>query len=250
MAAQLTLTPQPTTGSIRLTIDPDEGDILSVQRSDANGTYPVRTVAGLLPSDEVTVINDYECALSGLVTYTVILESGTLSASTELSASTPWLNLPRQVNLSEALESVLDYTAGREAATTLHEVIGRPDPLATLGVLRMRQGSFDLYAPTYEAARSIERVYAAQQVALLRLPDHRSADLYHVALSVDTAPLNASRGDTRWVVKVGYIEVARPDGNVIGALGWTYESVATQHADYGALAALYETYADLQVGAE
>jgi hypothetical protein len=47
---------------------------------------------------------------------------------------------------------------------------------------------------------------------------------------------------------VNYQEVTRPPGNLAGALGWTYDALATSYPSYDAMLSDFATYDDLTLG--
>lgn len=121
-----------------------------------------------------------------------------LSAST-LMARTPTAALQVTPRL------VLSYGARREAATVLHEVIGRPDPVPALRPMRTRTGGMDLFFLTYAAAAAAAALYGLGGVVLLRDTDRPGQDMYHVATTAEVVP--ADDEWHRWITRVQYAEV-------------------------------------------
>lgn len=191
----------------------------TILRTDVNGTdVPVRkdragndTVAGAM------TLRDYEAALVGPVWYTVVDGAGTSVAVASLTAPADqgvWLSLPATQSQAfpsppsaQAIAMVTDYDEASTTRGTLHEVIGRADPLGNPGPLSTRAGSFTLWCADYAAADAVRTMLKGGDVALLRQPTHSSLDLYflaqRVALACDT--------DTgRWFATVTYVEVLAP----------------------------------------
>ncbi len=246
---EFTATPLPALGMMRL----EWGGIVVSQlwRTDVNGTRPVRTLAGLLPA-AAAVTDDYECALIGEVTYTAVsaVDGVSLEASATMTGGVSWLSIPVAPAHSIALDPATDLVTGLGSARapmgTVHEVIGREDPLPVMGGLRRRAGALSLHCSTWAHAREVERLHTRRSVLLLRQPDHPGMDLWYVpggdvSTSVDPETLT-------WAVEVSYREVSPQTGPLTGTLGRDYSDVLTEASTYLALRVAYATYADLQTG--
>ena len=248
----VTLVPLPGIGAIRVRVEPGTtGEyVKTVYRTDVNGTAQVRTLAGYLPGAPNQPVNiiDQEAALEGGVSYEVTTSAGVFAASAVMGTSQPWLTVVIDPSQAVTVPMVSNYSAGRAAQTTVHQIIGRSDPLVTLGPLSTREGTLEFWCPDHATARSIERLYARRMVMLLRTSLHDGLDVYHVPRSTDVAPLNIEGGETRWAVRVTYVEVRRPTGNVLGTLGWDYDSVLAASAAYTAVTLAFEDYDALEIG--
>lgn len=246
----MTLTPRPSTRSVILSIDPSS-TVTAVLRSDANGARAVRTQAGRLPASAPFVMEDSEAALTGPISYTVIETTGWGSPASGVTA----LDLPASVfEVTMAMAPVLSatphlvtgYTASRTSHTTLHEVIGRADPVASVGPLGTRTGTLTLFCTGYDAARVVERVYSRSQVVLLRQAAYAGMDMYHVTTQVTMEP--ESIETDRWRVSVDYTEVAYPPGDQIGTLGWSIDDLTATGLRVSGVPLVYPTVADLTLG--
>lgn len=247
----VSLVPRPDIGAmwVRTTTSSTE-HVISVYRTDANGTAQVRTFSGLLPSATGAPVNiiDQEAALVGEVSYEVTTNEATYTASASVGTSQPWLGPVFYQNLATPLRMVYAYDAARDAQTTVHEIIGRPDPLATIGALNTRQGFVEYWCATHAEARALERIYERRMAMLLRQADHEGMDLYHLPTGTRIDPLNTEGAATRWSLRVNYVEVKRPTGDLLGTLGWDYDAVLATYADYTAVMLAFEDYDALEVG--
>lgn len=240
-----TATPLPEFGAIRL----EWAGVVVDQlwRTDANGTRAVRTLEGLLPAASA-VTDDYEAALVGDVTYVAVsvIDGASQEATTSMGGTATWLSVPIAPAHSMTLELVTGLGSGRSPMGTVHQVIGREDPLAVLGGLRKRAGSIDMHCSTYAAAKAVEALYGAGAVMLLRQPDWAGLDLWHVPEGDVTVTPDPGTGT--WDVTVGYREVSPQAGPLTGTLGRDYSDVLAEASSYLALRLEYATYADLQTG--
>lgn len=247
----LAVTPQTGTSSVLLQVFPEAvgGTVTSILRNDANGTAPVRTLDGYLPTDSNVILVDYEPALVGPITYTVTIDGTDYTATTSLAGNTkPWLFVPIYPQLSVQVPLVTGYDATRASQSTIHEIVGRQDPLVTIGRLAKRRGRLSVFCPDHATAMGVVEVYSLGQVVMLRQATHSGMDMYHVATDVAVSPLTVDGGGSRWQVSVSFVEVQRPTGPLLGALGWTFDDVATGYASFNTLVAEFETFDDLTLG--
>lgn len=247
-----TATADSSTGAITLTLA-QTSSVTAITRNNGNGVAPVRAAAGQLPSPTsgTTIITDYEAG-EGMNTYTAYVpdEGGgvtQLAAVATLTLPGPMLLVPIAPNYSEFLETVTDYSAGRDSGSTVHEIIGRPDPIVVLGQLGTRRGNLELWAGSLTDAARLVRVFDRGEVVMLKqtVP---GMDMYFTGLSVDVAPWQAAAAQTRYKVTVTYQEVTRPSGNLAGALGWTFDALAIAYPSFDAVTAAYSTFDDLTLG--
>lgn len=99
------------------------------------------------------------------------------------------------------------YGAARASATVLHDVIGRADPLPSLGTLKARTGTLDLWCATEAGAHDVVALYGLGKVVMLRDAEHPDLEMYHVATDVDIQPESQRTDPWRWVVSVRFAEV-------------------------------------------
>jgi hypothetical protein len=80
---------------------------------------------------------------------------------------------------------------------------------------------------------------------MLRQPEHQGMDMYFTASSYGVPVLDTNGGKSVWGVDLGYVELARPVGDLSGSLGWTFASVATAAPTFAARRKKYATFQDL-----
>lgn len=170
-----------------------------------------------------------------------------VSAAATLNLDKPWLLVPIAPNYSEQVESITDYSAGRETFSTVHRIIGRADPLVVMGKLGTRTGSLELWAANLEDANRLARVFDRGEAVLLK-QTVAGMDMYLTATSLDVSPHQVNGADTRYRFTVAYQEVTRPYGDLAGALGWTFDALAAGYASFDAVTAAFATFDDLTLG--
>ncbi|WP_457950425.1 hypothetical protein ACTAQI_07535 [Pseudarthrobacter sp. alpha12b] len=243
-----TATPDNSTGAVVLEIT-QNASVQSITRSNSNGFSSVRISSGQLPSPSggKTIVTDYEAA-HGLNVYTVTTTAETLSQSATLTIDKPWLLVPIAPNYSEQAESIVNYSAGRETNSTVHNIIGRSDPLVVIGKLGSRTGILEIWTTSLEDASRLVRVFDRGEAVLLKQAVS-GMDMYFAANSLDVDPYAVSGPEnTRYKLTVSYTEVSRPYGNLAGALGWTFDALASQYPSFDAVTAAYATFDDLTIG--
>jgi hypothetical protein len=242
-----TATPDNTTGSVTLSIN-QTASVQSITRSNSNGVASVRISSGQLPSPSAgtTIVTDYEAA-HGLNVYTVSTAAETLSQTATLTIDKPWLLVPIAPDYSEQTERVMNYSAGRETNSTVHTIIGRSDPLVVIGKLGSRTGTLEIWTASLEDASRLVRVFDRGEAVMLKqtVP---GMDMYFAANSLDVEPYSITGPeDTRYKLTVNYTEVSRPYGNLAGALGWTFDALASGYASFDAVTAAFATFDDLTI---
>lgn len=229
---------------------PDNWLALHIVRVDANGVGTVRLRSGQEPIAGVLTVEDFEVALAGPVRYDVIDGTGAItSAATELTAVTgSTLHLPVLPEHRVQLESVLDYNAARGTLTSRHDIVGRPDPVTILGLLRLREGSLRVWCSDYATAMGAVSITNRGEVIMLRQPDYPGMDMYFVTTRTQVAPEASSSTVRRWTVTLEFTEVAAPTGPLLGNAGWSYTNV-TDLGTYAAVRDAFGDYTELVVGA-
>ena len=109
--------------------------------------------------------------------------------------------------VSVTAELVTQWSATRQSATVLHQVLGRPDPAPALGALRTRTGAMEVWCADEATAYDLVALYAPGVVVMLRDPDHPDLEMYHVATRVAAAPAPEPTAIRRWLVGVDFAEV-------------------------------------------
>lgn len=246
----ITATWEPSSGAVLLTIAPTS-TVTAILRTDANGSaVPVRTAEDALPSAGALIVRDFEAA-HGDVTYRVVDAGAGATDAVDVDIVTERLAavvLPQALVVPE--HGVVGYRAGRTPSTTVHEIVGRPDAIPSLGPLRARTGSLEVWCADYQQVAAVLAVYDVAEVVMLRQPTHPGLDMYHVASGEISYSMRIGEGthDCRWVVSVPFTEVRRPLDALRGSVGWTFDDLAASYPTFDSVLAEYETFADLTVG--
>lgn len=244
----LTLDTDTANGYVRLTITPT-ADVTRVRRSDVNGTQDVRTLTGQLPhvGTDVLTLDDYEAA-HGPARYTVTTTAGTVTGSIVFTLASPWLGTPENPQHSTAVHSVLDYGAGGQTLSTVHEPEGPLDPIVIVRGGSTRRGSLRVAAGTYAEALKIYAILRRGQAMLLRTPgDHAGMDMYFIPMTYEIVTALAGGAASVFDVTCSYIEVGRPQGDLSGALGWTYAGLEAAFVSYADVEAAYASFGDVRI---
>lgn len=245
---------------------------LQLQRTDYNGTHPVRLPPN--PEPDTTgalAVIDYEAALVGEITYVVRDGLGVTAAA---SCSDVGAGLEAGGVLGSAglvnivaipvLAEYDDQRTYQQLTVDPKAVIGREDFTAALTgdygwtkrqgtlTIRARQPNVQLSSQqSWQWCQDIVALYTAGRVVLLRQNTYEAGlDLYHVAKAVRVVPVDAYAGTPHrrgWSVEVDYVETGWPAGDLIG-IDWTYADVAVGFLAYWNVAGAFATYADLLTG--
>lgn len=241
----------PESAAVRLTIATTTA-LVSLTRADSSGTASVRVrpgdVFGYIPGAGVNIITtDYEPA-QGAVVYTVTDSAGaSAQVSVSFALDGPWLFVPVLPNYSSKLQSVTSYTAQVSGRSTVLEPLGKTTPTVVIRPMGSKRGNLGLWAGTYAAAQGILDTLSRGEVLMLRQPEHQGMDMYFIAQDADIATLAVAGQDTVWGVQVGYLQVARPTGDLAAALGWDFTAVAAAAPDFATLRLQYATFEDLRL---
>lgn len=248
MALDITCNFDEATGSVNIiaTSDTDHsaGDYV-LTRTDASGTATVRTQAGLGFSGGQLILNDAECALGGLVTYQITAGAETATDSLTPATEQAWLTFPIFPQLSVRLPLVGGYEGAYEPRDQWFTVIDRADPVPVLGPFGLRTGRMNVLAASYEEALDIIAAYRRVRVAYLRLPAPTAASMYHVA---ERLTVRRYRSTKNWLVEGIFREVARPAGDLLGTLGWTFDDITALGQTFDELAVTFPTFNEMTVG--
>ena len=249
--ATITASPNALLGTVALTVTTAGGEtITGIQRRDVNGGRLVRLPAGQVPSSTGFSVVDAEGSLVGRITYQIMLSTGRGPTTSVTIDGTGWFLVdPLLPTTAVPLELVLDYSAQRDAMTIFHDVIGRADPVAAIGTLRMRSGSLDLWTRTFEDATTVSTMYSQKRTLLLRQGNYAGMDLYHLPSTVTISPDPATTNQRRWRVSIQYREVAAPTGPLLSAIGWTYADVLAGYSTYEELLVSFTDYNALYLNA-
>lgn len=255
------LTPNPSAGTVTIDVTPDGLTLRTVQRIDANSnlSVSVRTPAGTLPTSAPVTLTDHEVALTGSeVLYIanfddpadMIMQATTPPAPVTEAAAAGWLTLPLIPDQVQPLVRVTNYDEARGSMNVYHDVIDRSDPAVTLSRLRTRAGTLELWCQDYPTVRGVVELLNRAEVLLLRQTRQPGLDLYFgVDDAVGAAPHVAQRNPTQWSVRVGYREVARPQGSMHDFVEpWTFGVLAGAYDSFDQVRAAFATFDDLAAG--
>lgn len=247
----LSLTVQPATASVSLSVTGAPAGPVVITRTDVNGTNPVRLRTGQTTSGGALAIVDYEAALIGGLSYDVVdAANATTSASTSLEGlvSGPRIGAVQLPQLVHAPALVLGYDAARPNPSTVHRVINRPDPVVILATAQTREGTLEVFAVDYEDALALQDVVAQATLFLLRQTDFPGMDMWFLPSTARITPLAETTDGWRWQVSVPYIETRPSSLPLLGAAGWTFDSVSGTYATFAAVRKAYPSFSALAVG--
>lgn len=198
----------------------------TVTRTDANGTdVEVRENQG---GQDVSALGsmaltDYECALTGLITYTVTDGLGGTAQTTATFDTVPDVKPSLTIPVTAVPgggpgsdpdfvepDMVLTYDETSQSNGTLHTIIARADKVANPGPLALRSGALDVFCLDYAQAKAVRDLLATGEVAMLRQPTHPGMDLYFTARAVAVRPESTPTETRRWVASVAYEEGLAP----------------------------------------
>lgn len=194
------------------------------------------------------ILTDYEASF-GANTYNAYTTDGSfVTATVTLDIQKPWLSVPVMPQYSEQVETITQFGSARDAASTVHRPLGRADSLVVMGKLGDRTGSMQILCRTYAEARKLERIFERGEIVQLR-QRVEGLDMYFTATGIPVAP-HAVQGetDTRWLFNINYVEVRRPIGPLAGALGWTFDELASEYASFDTVAAGFTDFDSLTLG--
>lgn len=238
----LTATPDPATGTVQLSID-KTATVTTLIRADANGTRPVRTRAGLFPSagSGSFGLTDHEAALHGPIAYR--LDNNAEVWTQFPPAQAPRFTVPFHPELTIPVDLVTGFTASRPQASTVHEIIGREDPIIVSAPMKSRRGTIEAIFDSYEEAAGLEHVLKLGKTVMYRQSENLGQDFYFHALEVSVEP-----DEDCWKLSTSYVALRPPAGDR-AAYGWTFEALAAlPGATLESVVSDYESFETLTIG--
>lgn len=174
----------------------------TITRTDAAGASSL-----IFPTVTAGAASFTDYPTPGAVSYSVFDGFATVGAATTVACDSIRLGT-NSGSLRVVVSKLLaQYDGARDAASTVHKILGRSDPIVTLKAMGTRTGSIKIGCDTLTIARSIESMCAAGEVMLLQVPSTVS----YAATSVRFAPTGTSleylTDTNKWIVTIGYIEV-------------------------------------------
>ncbi|MFL6094573.1 MAG: hypothetical protein ACJ71Y_03915 [Blastococcus sp.] len=238
-----------------------------ILRTDANGTIALRVPAGTfpLPPGSTTDLVDYEYSMvAGTeVAWTAYNAAGAANGSLKHVANTARgaavLTCPLLPDLGQVLTDPADPSPGsvvtvfdstRDGLSTLHQVVGRDDPIITPRPSAFPVGTLQIVCPSLAEARGLAAMLSRGYIWMLRQSDQLNLDFYLVvtATRLEHSELNwtqSPRPERRWTVSASYAQIAAPGPDVTPLVGWTYATVPVSYRTYAELLGPFATYADL-----
>lgn len=241
---------------------------LTMTRTDANGSHPVRLPANAaVDSSGALDVTDSEPALTGEVTYLVRDAAGYTATATTASLppgtriySGPAGVLLTSVGLTtvlpvELLEAYSDSRQYQQLTIDPKAVIGRQDFTAVIlddYGWSNRQGrlTFRLRTETaWDATEAVADLYTRGRVVLLRQTEYDGMDLYHVGKIVSREHVLAQpSGHWIWTMTVDYIEVGFPAGELVGVESWTWAKLPGAYPYWYNVTAAFPSWNALRTG--
>lgn len=232
------------TGSVELTLTGATAVAgeWTVTRTDANGSATVRVYADLDLTNP-TVISDYECALAGSLAYTATAGVETASTSLSVESTHAWLGFPIYPNYNIPLVLGSDFEKAYAPALTVHAPLDRDDPVVIDGRFGFAAGRLSILVDDDVEANAIVAAYRRVRTAHLRAG---TRSVYHKARALGIA--GAAARSAQCIVRGEYIEVARPIGDLVGSLGWTFGDTTALGVTFASVADVFPTFADRTAG--
>jgi len=257
MTTTLTAELLPEVAGVLLTITGAPDGELAITRTDANGVATVRLLPGQHPIGGSLVVRDYEAAVTGRISYSLV---GVDPAGDPLTVTSPELYLdlakavlsvPRRPALRSDTGVVVAWSEARPSSALVHYVPERPDPIVMGGRQRLRTGTAVLRFPSYDEAADAAELPDGE-VVMLRVPGTPRLGWYARVDRPDVTPAEVDGTDTPdWELSLAFTEVAMPDPAVVplsGAADWTISDLAATVPTIRDLALAFATIRDLSVG--
>ena len=248
----ITLLPDAESASVLVTVTTTRSSV-ALYRTDQNGRQLVRLLPGQTVTGGALIVRDYEPALVGQITYSAHgLSASTFLDRGEHRVSRDWASVVArpQYNATADVIPAISRTVG--TGSIVHNVIGRSDAPVTLQPSGPASGTVTIVTRSREEAQAFEDLHSLGKAVLFRFAAHESQtvyrDFYAVTTTYDATPDPVNSLPRPHHVTLGYTEVRRPAGALLGALGWTYDAVVALGVTYDDLPEQYATYNDLTAG--
>lgn len=239
------------TAAVILTISGAPAGACTITRTDANGTNPVRLRTGQVPIAGSMIVQDYEAALVGSISYSVVDgAAATTSGSTalNLTGSAPRVGQVQLPSLTVVPEWITGYSGGRGSSSAVHWPVDRGDPIVITRPPRTRTGMLTCRSSSYALGLAVHNVISPGAQLMLRQADHTGLDMYFVVTSSDLEPVELLAGGWAWQLRCEFVEVKAPALPLLGAAGWDFADVTAGYASFAAVRAAFPTFAALTVG--
>lgn len=240
---------------------------LTMTRTDANGTNPVRLPENAaVNSSGALDVTDSEPALFGIVSYTVRDAAGAVASATTADLGEGVIYdgtagvLLTSVGLTgvlpvELMESYTDSRNYQQLTVNPKAVIGREDFTAAVSDdygWTKRQGRLVLRLRGEDAwteAEAITNLYTIGRAVLLRQTEYAGMDMYHVGKVISRDHVLAKpSGKWVWTITVEYIEIGWPGGALVGVESWTWSEVPSENPYWYTVPDEFDTWAEFASG--
>lgn len=184
-----------------VTVSPDP---ISITRVDAGGSVVIATGS---PSNGNMTYTDTGMDLVGDVAYTVYDGWKTLpTQNIILGAVSPIIRVPSE-GVMHRIDMITNYEANRTGMSSVHQIIGRPEPVVILRPLTMRRGTIAFWFVDAESAMEVENLANMSKVMVLVVPEYPHMDMSFIAESTSLIPDPEEADSRRWIVTMQYVEV-------------------------------------------
>ena len=239
MSLELTATPSKTSGTVSLVLESNK-PVVTLTRSDVNGTRPVRLPAGALPGDGTLRFTDFEPALTGQVQYRAYTATEEASAWITLGGQLPRFVMPTIPLYSVEARNVFAYSAPRTTRSTVKEVVGRRGPIVIQAPMGTRRGTLSVLCDDHQEVLRLSSMLERGQTVFYRQSEHAGMDMYFHATEVEPVPNSG-----KWELNVTYVELEYPTGPVQSDASWTFAKLAKEPTTFAAVANEYTDYSYL-----
>lgn len=241
----ITLTTYPALAAVLIQVTAAPAGPLVIERLDANGTRPVRLLAGQAPIAGVLTVYDYEPALTGTVTYTA---DGATATVSNVAPAGPVVASAVMPAARHRPAMVLDVDEQTRSGSTVHDPIDRPDPIVIYRDGQSATGRFTTLEISYTDAALCRSVLLTAGPVLLRQPTYPGLDRYAAILSASIRHVPDDLDTRPWLVEVEYRVVDPPTDPLAGAAGWDFAALADGYATFTAAKAAFATFAGMTIG--
>lgn len=194
----------------------------TLERVDANGLHPVR-LENQLPLNQEIVIDDFEAAMAGPVTYSLFSET----SSTTHTLQAPGYQLPLVhcvINPVQRyrLDNVATISNERTWDTAISPIIGAAFPRAIPGKAQAITFTMACLFESHGAAQTFIRSLDGSATYMLRQYEHQGLDVYFTPLSARLSAVTTDGQNTVWNAEVQCQELAYPSGKLLSSIGRSY----------------------------
>ena len=122
--------------------------------------------------------------------------------------ATSFTSAATTVTLTTATGAITSLTTGRLGHATVHEIIGRADPIVVGAGLRLRTGHLSVQCLTLATALAIVARCAAGVVTVVASEHPGLTGIKIAATATQVTPAQRTAAGWQWLVDVDWVEVA------------------------------------------